>query len=231
MKSLPRAEFSRIHGVDRSAVSHAVKRGTLASTPDGEVDLEDRITLDWVLQHRIKVAKKQAKVKTPTAVKKIKQPSTPKTAKGPKTALKPTPPVAEPPQNLHELMEGGGDLPALEDIKPDELGRYPKAAIDKLRSYETGLKIQQDRQAKRGELIPRDLVAAVFGKLHSIDSSQLKNLEERLLPLICSVAGFSDDDPRALKIQKIINKETSQALKHAKRLTGKFLASNPEPHG
>ena len=120
----------------------------------------------------------------------------------------------------------GGDeiqLPPLADIDPKDIWRYPKVSLDKLRIFEVAKKTQQDREQKRGELIPREIVASLFSKLHAIDAQQMRTLEERLIPTLCSVAGIADDDPKVIKIQKAINKETTQILRHIQRLIDTFL--------
>ena len=215
MNLLSKADFGRAHGLLRQSVGQAIKRGTLKANKAGDVVLDDPLTLIFLAKH--------AKRRLTKATERV-------TGKAP-------PPVA------------GTPVPQMSGVTPemvkavlvdDDEGEYPdeitaenfkhlkKAQIEKWKSFETAKKVQQEREAKRGDLIRRDLVEAVFAKLYTVDTDELKALEEKLIPLICGVAGISDDDARVSKIQKGVNKEVSRALKHIKRIMESFLKKHPE---
>lgn len=254
MDLLTRVEFAEAHGVSRAAVTMAVKRGTLASTPDGEIDLRHELTVKWVIKRKTGTdpdkiyAAIQAKRQAATAVGDAQRATkvaeaetrraTNKAGRSDKIAAKITKDAAvkqaaaddKLAADMADKMFGGEieHLPPLAEIDPSELGRYKKSSLDKIRIYEGALKVQQDREAKRGDLIPRVLVSSLFSKLHAVDANALRTLEERLIPTICSVAGLSDDDPRVIKIQKAINKETTHILRHVQRLIDTFLKKYAE---
>lgn len=256
MNVLTKTEFATAHGVSRSAITQAVKRGALAETPQGKINLHHPTTVEWARIHTpkgnleaiytaVKVGKKFKEVadnakkatKAVGAEKRAAEIAVRQSEKKRVKAAKETEALrAELDENtaagesVFNALSGGDGipLPPLEDIDPKDIWRYPKASLDKLRIFEVARKTQQDREQKRGDLIPRELVTSLFSKLHAVDSNEWRTLEERLIPTLCSVAGFADDDPRVLKIQKAINKETTHILRHTQRLIDTFLATHAE---
>ena len=256
MNVLTKTEFATAHGVSRSAITQAVKRGALAETSEGKINLHHPTTVEWARIHTpkgnleaiyaaVKVGKKFKEVaddakkatKAVGAEKRAAESAARQSEKKRAKATKETEALqakldenTAAGESAYSALAGGEGvpLPPLEDIDPKDLWRYPKASLDKLRIFEVARKTKQDREQKRGDLIPRELVASLFSKIQAIDSGEWRTLEERLIPTLCSVAGLADDDPRMLKIQKAINKETTRILRHTQLLVDKFLVAHAE---
>ena len=253
MNVLSKTEFSKAHGVSRSAITQAVKSGAIAETPEGKIDLHHRDTAAWArnrtpkgnldaIYAAVKAGKKSEAIardakkatEAASAEKRAAESAARQSDKGKAKAVKEAAALqAEIDEN--EAVGKGSysdpldiQLPPLADIKPGDLGKYHKSELDKLRIFEVALKTQQDREHKRGELIPRELVTKLFSRIQAVDSNEWRTLEERLIPTLCSVAGFADDDPRVIKIQKAINKETTRILRHTQRIIDTFLEKYAE---
>lgn len=111
-----------------------------------------------------------------------------------------------------------------------DIRQVTKAEIDKIKGLESALKTRVERQQKRGELISRDFVQSVFGKLYQIDSNELRVISSVVAPEIAGVLGV-DDDEKVLEIEKIIDDRILKVIAHVKRVLNDALKSWGAPDG
>lgn len=108
--------------------------------------------------------------------------------------------------------------------------RGTKDALDreKLQEQINGLRLKN--QEKRNELIPRDLVAVAFAKIHAIDSSQFGNLGQNLAPEIMAIGAITDET-KEIEIQSAIDRAVWSVLRNAKKLTDNFMKAYADKGG
>ena len=92
-----------------------------------------------------------------------------------------------------------------------------------MKLIEQTFKTRLDREHAQGLLVKRQDVKQVFAKIYSVDTNELKSLEDRLTPAICGVFGEPDDSDSALQIRKMLNEEVTKSLKHIKRIINDYL--------
>ncbi len=187
------------------AIGKACKSGNIKTV---EVKGKTVINLD----HRITkayLASKTGSTKPPKVEKK-------------KKAVKVAPP-SEPEEQKEPERNRFVRVCSLKDITPENLIDVDKQDIDKFEKYESALTKQQKREADRNELIRRNLVETVFAKLYSVDTNELKELENRLAPAICGIFKVNDDGDESIEVRKLMNKEITKSLRHIKRIMDTFL--------
>lgn len=133
-----------------------------------------------------------------------------------------------PPPKKKDLPDGVDldaiDLDAiLETAEGLHFNTLTPAATQKLQRLEAAAKARVDRLAKRGQLIDRTLVATVFGRLHQIDSNELRTLGSRLAPTVAGALGVETAEGM-LEVERLIEAEVTKSLAHQKRLLSDFLA-------
>jgi len=110
------------------------------------------------------------------------------------------------------------------DIENIDIRLVSKADIDKYGALEKAKETRDKRRLKRRELIERQLVQTIFGKLYSIDKNEFLTIGDKLAPDIATLA--SVDDPAViLQINERIEEECYKVLAHIKRIMGDFLES------
>jgi hypothetical protein len=87
---------------------------------------------------------------------------------------------------------------------------------------ERALKMQIQNQKARGELIERVFIARVFSEIFTIDRSILLNIGPSLSDTLAAIAEGSESE-KALKMQRLIDKEIYSALGAIKAAINKFL--------
>ena len=101
---------------------------------------------------------------------------------------------------------------------------------DKLSIYDIEVKLKTARVRKldvetaqlRGNLIPKELVSAVFGQLNAIDRSQFLTLADTASAEIAASMGIKNDK-KVVKINKMILDKCYQTMKHKQKMIEKFL--------
>jgi phage terminase Nu1 subunit (DNA packaging protein) len=132
-------------------------------------------------------------------------------------------------QSRDELLPSGDqmDLPIsdINAINRDEILLYEKPQLERLKLFEQA-KLENIKVAeKEGTLISRELVERVFSKIYTVDTQQLRPLEDVLTPEICAIFGAQDDSPEGAKVRKKINEKVLAALDHIKRIIDEYLIS------
>lgn len=216
-------------GVSAAAITLAYQTGTVAISDDGFVNLDHINTKRYLKKKREKAAEKGKRVATsPMKVRplrpreylpqKKKEPTPPKKTKPPplKIARKPSPVPPPPPPALVGFK-------SLAELTESDLLGFSKQDVDKMKVIEQTLKTRLDREHAQGLLVKRQDVKQVFAKIYSVDTNELKSLEDRLTPAICGVFGEPDDSDSALQIRKMLNEEVTKSLKHIKRIINDYL--------
>ena len=247
METISKANFAKDMGVSKPAITQQAKRGKIALSDSGDVVLDHELTQKYIANRaakqnpppkpRKKRRRKTPPVKTtpksPPAGSVKPKPDTPAPSKPAPMQVKaksaphnPPPPQAAGAANAPVIIKEQGR--SISGITAENYHEYSKQDIEKAKSYEQTLKIKQERQAKRGDLIERKVVATVFARMYSVEENELKSMEDKLTPASCGVFGVGDDSPEALKVRKLMNKEIAQALRHIKRIVGAFLEEQKE---
>jgi hypothetical protein len=180
-------------GISRQRVNTLIKNGRL-SRVNGFLDSEDPLNRSWISIQK----------SSPVGHKPIGQ------------SKHRTYQPAEGAEETSELDgQDMGDL--LRNLTSEGLGRLKKADIDKLKSLETMLKTQTDRQLKRRELIERSLVASVFGELYTIDANSWKTLGSKTAAAVAGICEC-DDPEKVLQVEQHISAEVTLILQHVKQV-------------
>jgi phage terminase small subunit len=193
-----KAHFARDYGLSKPAVHKAIKTGKIQTVEvDGKevIDLDHRLTKEYMRLHS---GKKDKPKKTPQKKSKPEK------------------------ETDDEESQRLGLQLSLE-LSDDQLLRFEKVDIDKLDKIESARTRQFNREVSRGNYIDRDLVKSVFAQLYSVDTNELKEMEDRLTPLICGVFKMNDDSPEAVQVRRLLNEEITKSLQHIQRIMDDFL--------
>ena len=210
-----RAQLSRDIGISKAAITKAAERGDIILTKQGKVDLEHRITLEYIRRHKDDY-QPPAEEKKPPKKKPAKKPAK-KTEKKPEKKKEKKP---EPPGTGEQLCLPINDIAS---IDRSNIHLYEKKDLEKLKIFEQAILENLKVKEKEGKLIDRALVAQVFSKIYTIDTEQLRSLEDNLTPKICGIFNVSDDTTESIAVKKEINIAVTKALDHIKRLIDEFL--------
>ncbi len=205
MNTISKSKFADKCGVSKQAITKAVKSGAVITDGNGKVDLDHRVTRDYV-----KEQKRKAKLK-PKPLKK----------KHGEVAV-------NVPQSENQTNKKGEqlNLPSISDInsiRREDLIGYQKPDLDKLKVYEEARLKNIQVQEKEGTLISRALVEKVFSKIYTVDTEQLRAMEERLAPKILDICKVGHEDSEAVKVREEVNNQISKILENIKRIIDKFL--------
>ncbi len=228
MNTTSKAHFSKMCGVSGAAITQAAKTGIISISDDGFVNLDHVKTKTYLQKKRDKAAEQGKRLATsPMRVRPLKPreyiPQKRKEPKPPKA--KPTPrkvaenPPLTPPPPPPELVE----FRSLAELTESDLLGFSKQDVDKMKVIEQTLKTRLDREHAQGLLVKRQDVKQVFARIYSVDTNELKSLEDRLTPAICGVFGEPDDSDAALQVRKMLNEEVTKSLKHIKRIINDYL--------
>lgn len=204
-----KAEFARMCRVTKPAIAKAIVAGKV-NLLDKKINLDHRSTAEYYYT-------KTGKVLNAT-----------------EHGTKPKPPRKKPTQEPDtiddQLVDDGYKLPpgikCFEDITIHNVNSIPADLMKKFKELETAKKAKQDREHKRGVLVERVLVEQFMAKLHTVDTSQWKTLEDRITPELCSIFGVKDGGEEAVETRKLISGEVVKTLRYAKRLTDDFFNEN-----
>lgn len=107
----------------------------------------------------------------------------------------------------HTRLDNTSDLSNLRILKEREIIRGKQLANEEL----------------RGKLIDKKVVANIFNKLWSIDTSQLVPLATKIAPELASICGVEDQE-KITKIREKLDKEIWRILGSCKRLMNEHLS-------
>lgn len=236
MRTVSKIFFAKLCGVTPAAITKALQSGKI--TLEGKfVNLDAPNTAAYLnkkngipeppppeprIEDYLPKRPPASKAKTPiSSPKKRKPPVTPKPQKPKVRKLAAIKPIQEGkpapiPSEVYQIVDLAG-------ISDHDLGLLGSSELDRMKTIEQTLKIRQQREAARGELIPRNAVKIIFAKLHAVDNAEFKTMEDRLTPAICGVFGEADDSDAALQIRKMLNKEIIKVLRHSKRIINTYL--------
>lgn len=105
--------------------------------------------------------------------------------------------------------------PEIEATHPD--GFISKREADRLKAIAQAAKINAELAAYIGELIDKDQVIKLFGKIHKVQSDLFVPMGERMAPLLAAICGIADPEiTNAIKLK--IDEEVSRGLEELKRI-------------
>ncbi len=188
--------FADLCGVSAPAISKAIRNERLNK-------VGTKIDLDCELSKQFLKIQKEKKPKSQ------KKPANKKTAKKK--------------ENIED--EDKPQMSLSLELTDAQLLLFPKLDIDKLDKIEAAKTKKFNRQVARGKYIHRDMIKSVFAKLYSVDTNELKEMEDRLTPGICGVFKKNDDSPEAVQVRQLLNEEITKSLRHIQRIMDDFLKS------
>lgn len=114
------------------------------------------------------------------------------------------------------------------DMTVEELAQLPpsvlgKAETERIKSFWQSQDVRLKVEERRGKLISRKLVKLVFARLHTVDTTELKAMEDRLAAGICAIFGEAEDSSEGMQVRKLMNGEIVKSLRHVKRIIGEYL--------
>lgn len=194
-------KFSDLCGVTPPAISKAIKQERLKKIGT-KIDLDCELSKDYLkLQKESNSAPKKKSSRKKTSKEKAQ---------------------TEPPPE----SDDGAPLQLSLDLTDKQLLLFKKVEIEKLYKVEQAKEKKFNRGVARGKYIERKSVEAVFAKLYSVDTNELKEMENRLAPSICGFFKKNDDSEESILVRKLLNEEVSISLRHIKRIMDDFLKSH-----
>jgi hypothetical protein len=199
MAIVSRAEFARMTGKTRAAVTNGVKRGYIIATADGNIDTDDPTNVLYLDRAAIENA--------PTSDR-----GTQPRKKRPKEA----PPLPEP-------EDVSADTAAdLDEIDLDHPERYINSYGDNLEARNKAAQVlqriaqvraaEQKRRKEAGELIEQDLVKRWFGDLSAAMHTNLLSLPRRVVAQVVATARSQDEHA----VEELLKDEIQSALQKTK---------------
>ena len=236
MRTVSKKFFAKLCGVTPAAITKALKSGKITlegkfvnlDAPNTSAYLNKKNGIPVPPPPKPRVEDYLPK-KPPVSKAKPPQPSPKK--REPPPAPKPRKPKTRKPTAIKPIQDEKPEPVAperyeivdLAGMSDHDLGQLGSSELDRMKTIEQTLKIRQQREAARGELIPRNSVKIIFAKLHAVDNAEFKTMEDRLTPAICGVFGEPDDSDHALEIRKLLNNEIIKVLRHSKRIINTYL--------
>lgn len=208
---LSQAEFARLCRVSAEAIRKACTAGKIDIVGEGR---KKKIVIDGVNTIAYIHDRNSQRVKS----------------KLPEEALPPA--EIKEPLNLNSELEQQEKppLPGIKSVRnnfslSDEnlnLNELTATDIKKMKDLESAKKSLQDRMKSRGELIDRNLVKAVMGRVYTVEVNQIKPVADKAPPKIAAI--FKNDDPeKILAVSQLLSKELGKALEHIQVILDKFL--------
>jgi hypothetical protein len=266
-----KAKYGDACKISRQAVYKAVERGDVVERPDGKIDLDNSTNKVFQKHCLDRHAEEEAK-KGPAPAKKKQTKKSIKASgsgKGKKKAG-----ANGKGKSASETKEGannsaaeigtpeGGDqvhmdydlelsldsvAPELQDLLTGGIGDMKKVNVDSVKSLEDIKSKLLDRLIKRNKFVDRALIREVFGKLYSIDNTELKTFGMRFAPDVAALLQNQievirteepdyKDSPILVRLNEFVNstdfmrtlnnlasEEMMKTLAHIKRIMDEFL--------
>lgn len=205
------AEFARIAGVSRAAITKRCKAGSLVRTPAGKLDTGNQVNKAFLAEQRKKGNKP-----------KINPVSAKETAAAKQSLIQANP-------DTHVIEDGQEGKILLDAILSgetviDALEHISKESVDRIKTIEQIRKLRIETDESLNKLIPRDLVKKVFSQLYAIDINEFKTLGPAISQDIITIMGVGDEK-QIMKIEGMIDKHLRKVLQHIKRVFDDFLKS------
>lgn len=201
-------DFSRQH------INDLIKKGDLVRDDDSRLDMDNPLNRDYCFERGITMADMiEAEKPKPRKIKKVKKKPGPK------------PKIRKPQSRTIPLDEGIEAVDAeevLNRLSSFDIRKLSSGDVAKVARLESALKTRVEREVKRKELIDRDIVRTVFGKIYTIETNELKTIGTKLAAELAGM--FETEDPKKmLAVEKKIDNEIAKSLAHIKRVINDFL--------
>lgn len=198
------AEFARIAGVSRAAITKRCKAGSLVRTPAGKLDTNNAVNRAFLVGQREKGKKPKinpVSAKETAVVEK----------EGPELSIN-----IEETKFLESILSGKTVINSLDHLS--------KTSIERIKIIEQIRKLRIDTDESLNKLISRELVKKVFSQLYAIDINEFKTLGPAISQEIITIMGVGDEK-QIREIEDMIDKHLRKVLQHIKRITDDFLKS------
>jgi hypothetical protein len=198
---LTKADLSKKYGVSRAAVTMAVKQGRLKCGSDGNINEKDPVNEKWIDSRKDKktYTHKNTTKKKPLKKKEKSKKEHEEKKKEEKKAIVKTVIV----DNNDSDLDDGSQVYLK---KADAEVRYKR---EQIRS------VKQKRLERLGELVERDLVRQVIGKLGAEIKMRLLGMPKVMAPRIVALVKSGEKNKT---VQSLLEDEISKALKAAKEV-------------
>lgn len=218
-------KFAEFAGVSRASINKQIKVGKIIIRNDRKIDTKHAVNADYVAKHNNGIPKQPdpKKYKNPAPLRKSRVEK--KVAAQKKKTAKPKP------QKQYESPHPEEPNPKnIINPKTDaELENVLKNEADRLKVIEDIISKRFKRAIERQELIPRQFVRVVLGKLYMIDVNEFLTLGNNIASEVAGMMGINDSK-KIIKIGKFVEKKCYRILQHKKRLINKDLKKvNSEP--
>lgn len=198
MPLISQAAFATKAGVSRQAITKAITVGTVRKRGNGKIDTTDSVNLEYVRKKQKERDKDQKKDNPERLTESVDKP------------------------DFHSLMDSGEYDHLFSGGQPEKIDNLTKANAEKLKIIEQIKQIQLKLAKERKELIPKELVQKVFGKIYAIDVNEFQTLPANIIADIASIVGI-DDDEKITQLTEVIDKKVFRTLQHIKTTINKFL--------
>jgi hypothetical protein len=200
-----KAEFARSLGISAPAISKAIKAGNIILTASGRVNTQDPRTQKYMTRNpgERRAAKRERKKAEAATVT--------------------TPP--------HDTK-----MPAAGTIGGDNLRGKTGDDEEDLDSLDAAFlreKIEEKQianAAKRGELIPRTIVAQFIQRIYSADTTELDQIADRLGGKLAGAArNATTESEAAAAVRSLLTDEATRIKRHIHRIQTDFVKKYHEP--
>ena len=205
-KLYPKTAFAKLANRSNGAITQGIKRGTIHVTDEG-VDPDhptNRAYLEKAAEYD--AANGRARRSTDDSQRPAAEGAPVKHTRRKKQ------PVEVPDDRTYNLPP-----PVKPSRKATKLAAAKQLKLDE--------EIEEKRlknAARRKELVDRDTVRRVFGKLYKVDVDELRTIGSKSAPEIANVCGVEDSE-LILKISAAIDKEVFAALRHIQKIMNDFF--------
>ena len=235
------AEFARISGISRQAVTKAVKRGVVDKCQlTGKIDVKDAKNAAYIkeclskrnklegtsvfrmVKHTFSEADENSELPTvdlPPSEQETPPPPEPEPEPEPEPPPKPRKP------SIHEVLPPNTPVPvdlSLDDLDGFDITNMLKADVDKLKTIEAVETARLKNDALRKKLIDREMVQVVLGKIHTVDVQEFLAIPVKFAPHAAGLCGVADQEI-IHQIEQDLIRELYKGLNHVKRIIDDFL--------
>jgi hypothetical protein len=197
-------------GITKGAVNHAVKKGLVILDASGEVNLHDPRTQKYM-------TRAPGKRRAAKHERKKKESPTPE----PAVNLDALPAEAPPAAKKFVAVLKRAERPSDDDEELDNLD----AAFLRVKIEEKTI----TNAARRGELIPRDIVAQFIQRIYSADTTELDQIADRLGGKLAGAARHATTEGEAASaVRSLLTEETARIKRHIHRIQKDFVKKYPD---
>lgn len=209
---LSQSEFAKLCRVSAEAIRKACVAGKIDIVGEGrkkKIVINGPNTVDYLHDKNSQRLKTKSSEALPAAAEKIESAALPGNQLETHEKSEVRPPA---PRNNFSLSD--------ENLNLNDLSATD---IKKMKDLEAAKKSLQERMKSRGELIDRELVKIVLGRVYTVEVNQIKPVADKTPAKIAAIFE-NEDSKKIIAVSQLLSKELGDALKHVKHILDKFLS-------